>query len=113
MKKTPAILLISLLALIMMVACSTRPKTDASQTEGTEISADAQWVEVVINVNGMTCEGCENAINAGVKGLDGIATVESSFEDKCTKVKYDENVTSLEEITEKITETGYEVVGEI
>ena len=70
------------LATLLMVACNTKPKTEATQAEGTEISADTQWVEVVLNVNGMTCEGCENAINAGVNSLDGIATVESSHLEK-------------------------------
>lgn len=98
---------------LALAACTSSPKTDASEAETTEISADAQWVEVVINVNGMTCEGCENAINAGIEGMDGIAEVESSHEEKWTRVKYDENVTSLEEISAQITETGYEVVEDI
>ena len=101
------------LAAVFMLACNSQPKTDASQGEETEISADAQWVEVVINVNGMTCEGCENAINSGLEGLDGIASAESSHEEKWTKVKYDENLTSMEEIKTQITETGYEVVEDI
>ena len=101
------------LAALFMLACNTQPKTENSQTEETAISADAQWVEVTINVNGMTCEGCENAVNAGINGLDGIATVESSHKEKWTKVKYDENQTSAEEITTSITETGYEVVEDI
>lgn len=101
------------LAAMFMLACNSQPKTDASQVEATEVSADAQWVEVVINVNGMTCEGCENAINAGLEGLDGIASAESSHEEKWTKVKYDENLTSMEEIKIQITETGYEVVEDI
>ena len=96
-----------------MLACNTQPKTGNPQTEETAISADAQWVEVTINVNGMTCEGCENAVNAGINDLDGIATVESSHKEKWTKVKYDENLTSVEEITASITETGYEVVEDI
>ena len=101
------------LAAVFMLACNSQPKTDASQDEATEVSADAQWVEVVINVNGMTCEGCENAINSGLEGMDGIASAESSHEEKWTKVKYDENVTSVEEIKARITETGYEVVEDI
>ena len=101
------------LAALFMVACNTQPKTDNSQTEETAISADAQWVEVTLNVNGMTCEGCENAINAGLTGLDGIASAESSHEEKWTKVKYDENLTSVVEIKAQITETGYEVVEDI
>jgi copper chaperone len=101
------------MAALFLLACNTQTKTDAAKAEGTEVSAEAQWVEAVINVNGMTCEGCENAINAGIKGLDGIATVESSFEEKWTKVKFDENLTSLDDIKASITETGYEVVDDI
>lgn len=101
------------LAAFFLLACNTQTKTDATQAEDTEVSADAEWVEVVINVNGMTCEGCENAINAGIEGLDGIATVESSHKEKWTKVKFDENLTSEEEIKASITETGYEVVDDI
>jgi len=101
------------MAALFMLACNTQPKTDSSQIEETAISADAKWVEVTLNVNGMTCEGCENAINAGIKSLEGIATVESSHEEKWTRVKYDENLTSEEEITASITETGYEVVKDI
>lgn len=101
------------MAALFLLACNTQTKTDAAKAEDTEVTAEAQWVEVVINVNGMTCEGCENAINAGINGLDGIATVESSHEGKWTRVKYDENLTSLEEITASITETGYEVVDAI
>ena len=60
----------------------------------------------------MTCDGCENAIKAGVENLDGIALVESSHEEGWTKVKYDANQTDLQQIEEKITETGYTVKGE-
>lgn len=100
-------------ASFLLFACNSQSKTEANQAEETEMSADAQWVEVVINVNGMTCEGCENAVNAGIESLGGIATVESSHVEKWTKVKYDENTTSLEEISAQITETGYEVVADI
>ncbi|MCP4312243.1 MAG: heavy-metal-associated domain-containing protein [Bacteroidetes bacterium] len=101
------------MAAVLMVACNTQPKTDAAQAEENSIAADAQWVEVTLKVAGMTCEGCENAINTGVKGLEGIASVESSHEEACTKVKYDSNTTSVEEITASITETGFKVKGEI
>ena len=101
------------LTAMLLFACNSQPKTEDSQAEKTEVSADAQWVEVTLNVEGMTCEGCENAVNAGVESLEGIATVESSHEEKWTKVKYDENLTSEEEIAGKITETGYEVVADI
>lgn len=105
--------LVILFAAILMVSCNTQAKKDAPVAEETTISADAQWVEVTLNVNGMTCEGCENAVKAGIENLDGIAVVESSHEEAWTKVKFDAELTSLEEITASITETGYEVTGEI
>ena len=70
-------------------------------------------MEVTLNVEGMTCGGCENAIKAGVESLDGIAEVESSFEEGWTKVKYDKTLTSAEDIEGKITDTGYTVKGEL
>lgn len=103
-------LMILLMASLLLIGCnSTNKKTDESATE----NLSAEWVEVTLNVEGMTCDGCENAIKAGVESLDGIATVESSFEEGWTKVKYDKSATSVADIEGKITDTGYEVKGEI
>jgi copper chaperone len=97
-------------ASLLLIACNSNKATQETETETP--AAAAEWVEVVLNVDGMTCDGCENAIKAGVENLDGIATVESSHEEGWTRVKYDANLTSVEEIEGKITETGYTVVGE-
>lgn len=95
---------------ILMVSCG---GNQAKQETTGDVSATAaDLVEVVINVDGMTCTGCENAIKAGVENLEGIASVESSFEEGWTKVKYDPDKTSVEQIEGKITDTGYTVVGE-
>ena len=101
-----------LMAAVLLVGCnSTGKKTDDAAANAEAIAAE--WVEVTLNVDGMTCEGCENAIKAGVESLDGVASVESSHEEAWTKVKYDKTLTSLEDIEGKITDTGYEVKGEL
>ncbi len=101
-----------LLASLLLIGCnSTSKKTD--EAAATTENAAAEWVEVSINVDGMTCDGCENAIKAGVESLDGIASVESSHEEGWTKVKYDKALTSVEDIEGKITDTGYTVKGEL
>jgi copper chaperone CopZ len=105
-------ILIVLFASLLMVGCNSTTKK--AETESADVEATAaEWVEVTLNVDGMTCDGCENAIKAGVESLEGIAAVESSHEEGWTKVKYDKNATSLEDIEGKITDTGYEVKGEI
>ena len=62
-----------ILAALILAACSGQPKTDATEPQGAEAAIGAEWVEVVLNVEGMTCDGCENAIKAGVESLEGIA----------------------------------------
>jgi len=104
-------IIIVLAAAAFLFACNSQ--SQKSEEPASEVqSANPEWVEVVLNVDGMTCDGCENAIKAGVEGLDGIDAVESSHEEGWTKVKFDQSLTSLEDIEGKITETGYVVQGE-
>ena len=101
-----------LLAAALLIGCnSTSKKTEEAATETP--AAAVEWVEVTLNVEGMTCDGCENAIKAGVESLEGIAEVESSHEEGWTRVKYDKSLTNVEAIEGKITDTGYEVKGEL
>lgn len=96
-----------LLSVLALVACNTQQKTETTSDETSTVAAE--WVEVTLEVEGMTCDGCESAINAGVEKLEGIASVESSHEEAWTKVKFDAKATSVDDIKEKITETGYVV----
>ena len=105
-------LMILLVASLLLVGCNNTGKKAEAEASDMESPA-AEWVEVTLKVEGMTCGGCENAVKAGVESLDGIASVESSHEEAWTKVKYDKAQTSVEDIEAKITETGYEVKGEI
>jgi copper chaperone len=99
-----------LMVALLWAGCTARG--DKGEPKEEPATSEAEWVEVVLQVEGMTCEGCENAIRTGVGSLEGVAEVESSHEAAWTRVKYDKNLTSLEEISAKITETGYEVKGE-
>ena len=96
----------------LLAGCNNAGKKSDDATENAEAVA-AEWVVVTLNVEGMTCDGCENAIKAGVESLDGIAEVESSFEEGWTKVKYDKALSSVEDIEGKITDAGYTVKGEL
>lgn len=101
-----------LFAAALLAGCNTTTeKKNASETE--QQNPAAEWVMVTIDVGGMTCDGCEKAIQASVEKLDGIASVESSHEEGWTKVKYDKSQTSVDAIEGKITDTGYEVKGEL
>ena len=95
----------------LLIACNSQTKSNEESATETPAVA-AEWVEVVLEVDGMTCGGCENAVKEGVETLAGIESVESSPEEGWTRVKYDATLTSQEDIQDKITETGYVVHGE-
>lgn len=64
----------------------------------------------ILNVDGMSCMHCVNAIKNSVGALDGVSAVDVDLEAKTVTVEYDETKTSLDRIKEEIEEQGYDVV---
>jgi copper chaperone CopZ len=107
MKKV--ILLILLITLCF--ACQNQPK-ESNKNELTLADSSATKT-VLLQVNGMTCEGCEMTISKAVGSIDGVVNVEASFTDSLTTVIFDTSKANVVLISEKINELGYTVVGEI
>lgn len=61
------------------------------------------------DISGMTCTGCEEHITQAVNELDGIQSVDASYESGHATVQFDKTETNKDEITEAINSTGYEV----
>ena len=96
------------LTILLAFACNSANKNENVSDDTQEVNME-NLVETVIPVHGMTCEGCENAINKSVGSLAGIAEVKSSHLDSITTVKFDTSAVTLEEIELKIAEAGYTV----
>ena len=67
-------------------------------------------LQTVLNVEGMSCSHCVNAVTKAVTALDGVSGVNVSLEGKTVTVDYDAAKVSLESIREAIEEEGYDVV---
>ena len=61
-------------------------------------------------ISGMTCSSCEEHVNHAVNELDGIISVESSYNNGNSKIAYDPNRISEEAIKAAIATTGYKIV---
>lgn len=85
-------------------------QTNKTQSDS-EIADSSNFVSVILKVNGMTCEGCENTVSKSIETLDGIKEVSTSYIDSSSVVIYDSSLISINLIREKIDETGYEVTG--
>ena len=64
--------------------------------------------EIILNVEGMMCSGCENRVKNAVSKIDGVTDVKPNHEINTVEVKGEDNL-SIELVKEKITDLGYEV----
>jgi copper chaperone len=67
-------------------------------------------IQTVLNVEGMSCSHCVNAVTKAVAALDGVSGVNVNLEGKTVTVDYNADQVSLESIKEAIEEEGYDVV---
>lgn len=65
--------------------------------------------ELVLNVEGMSCQHCVNSIKKAVGGIKGVSNVEVDLDKKTVTTSYDANKVNTEDIKETIEDQGYEV----
>ena len=65
-------------------------------------------INKVINVEGMSCDHCRNAVESALAKLNGVTSAEVDL-DKIVRVDYDENRVSVEQMKEAIEDQGYDV----
>ncbi|MGE5390271.1 MAG: copper chaperone CopZ [Deltaproteobacteria bacterium] len=63
----------------------------------------------VLNVEGMSCMHCVNAVKSSVGALPGINKVDVDLPGGKVTVTYDGNQVKLESIKDAIEEAGYEI----
>ena len=65
---------------------------------------------LTLNVNGMTCGGCENAVKRAVSMVGGVSAVTASHKDRRVTVDFDAATTNRAAIEKAIEKAGYQVV---
>lgn len=64
--------------------------------------------EIVLNVEGMMCEGCENRIKNAVGAIDGVVDISAKHDTGVVKVIAKENITE-DIIKERIEDIGFSI----
>lgn len=67
-------------------------------------------MEMVIKVEGMTCNHCKMAVEGAVKKLGGVLDAKVSLEDKNVTVTLNEGEVTFEQMKAAIEDQGYDVV---
>ena len=60
-----------------------------------------------LHVTGMTCDISSSAVTKALKLVNGVEDVIVSLSNKIANVRYDERLTTLEEIISSLKEAGY------
>nr|WP_321450226.1 cation transporter [uncultured Carboxylicivirga sp.] len=89
---------------IALFSCHNRnQRSSVKEIDSTNI------VEIVMNIEGMTCEGCEVTIERGLLKLDGVIEVKADHNTGIAKVKADTVNLNKDDITRIINKVGYRV----
>lgn len=64
--------------------------------------------EIIINVEGMHCEGCERRVNNALSEIDGVKEVKADHNNGTVTIKTDSEI-DIDEVKEIIDDLGYEV----
>ncbi|MDD4730237.1 MAG: copper chaperone CopZ [Dysgonamonadaceae bacterium] len=64
----------------------------------------------ILNVEGMSCNHCVNAVNKAVNAMDGVKNVNVDLNAKAVVVEFEPNVVSLHDIKTTIKDLGYDVL---
>ena len=62
-----------------------------------------------IKVEGMTCQHCVEIITDALNNINGLNAVNVDLVKKEVRVKFNENETKLQKISDKIIEVGFEL----
>ena len=64
--------------------------------------------EMIIKVNGMMCEGCENRVKNALSMIEGVESVQANHKDGIVKI-ISKDIISSELVKERINDMGFEI----
>lgn len=62
----------------------------------------------IINIDGMTCNGCVKSVHNAVESLNGVQTVSVELENNLATVTFDSDTVSAQDIANQIEEAGFD-----
>ncbi|NUN16000.1 MAG: heavy-metal-associated domain-containing protein [Myxococcales bacterium] len=93
-----------LVSTLFVLACT---KTETTHTPVAVNQEAGEPKQVVFEVKGMTCGGCEQAITERLSSLDGVVSVKADRHKERTWVTYHDPTIQPAQLEKEITELGY------
>lgn len=64
-------------------------------------------------VEGMSCTGCERAIQKAIENLQGVGSVKADLSSSSVSFEYNSDIITIDETKATIDELGYKITDEI
>ena len=79
----------------------------AEQSSVQEPAAPASFQQVVLTVDGMTCDACPITVRKALEGVEGVYSAETTYEPPQAVVRFDPARASVEALTQATRNAGY------
>src|SRR5699024_2323482 len=74
---------------------------------------ESQVQTITLDIEGMTCTGCEATVENAASGVDGVLEADASYDTGKATIKFDQSKTTREAITAAINKTGFTVINHV
>lgn len=81
------------------------PGNPATQASATDVQGTVKTVK--LEVEGMTCGSCAASVTTALKQIDGVGTMDITFEKKGGTVEYNPAKVNEQTIVEAVNKTGF------
>jgi copper chaperone CopZ len=103
--------------LLLAFACQNTPKETTEQaqenTETTENAVMANTQKVELSISGMTCTGCESAVQETIDAFDGVYSSKADHEKGIAILELDSTKVDMANIKVAINDLGYEAADHV
>ncbi len=98
--------------LLLAISCQNNESKTANTDENvaTELEAPVDYVMYNVGIEGMTCTGCEETIEAGVTKVEGVGSVEANHVEGYAMLKFDKSKIDTLQVKNVIEAAGYKVL---
>ena len=74
----------------------------------TTVPLKAEQQSVVLSVPGMQCPACPITVMVAIKRVEGVKSVDVSFENKLAAVSYDDQMTDISQLQQAAKKMGFD-----
>ena len=96
-----------IICLFLAFGCSNTGTKKSSVEVKSAVHTDVKNVAVELSIQGMTCLGCEQTIQAAIGSINGVKQVKATFKDGKAFVEFVPKMADTTKMKEKVTASGY------